>query len=152
MFYVSTRQNQHIRGPNPGGTGAASIARYRGFAARCGRWLDVILWNTVGVGMSRHDDNGQRRPRTALTMTQVSTMWSPSSTKPRWTRPSSRNIVWHVCGAESGAGSRIGARDDSGLTVLSAPRHRRAFADATRGCGGLGETPRPGHGSQGAHS
>jgi proline iminopeptidase len=64
LFYVRTgRKSAHPLVLIPGGPGAASIALYRGFRRRAAaEGLDVIMMEHRGVGMSRHDDNGNDLP------------------------------------------------------------------------------------------
>jgi proline iminopeptidase len=73
LFYVRTgRKSAHPLVLIPGGPGAASIALYRGFRRRAAAdGLDVIMMEHRGVGMSRHDDNGNDLPPEALTIDQV---------------------------------------------------------------------------------
>jgi pimeloyl-ACP methyl ester carboxylesterase len=56
----------------PGGPGMASIGHYQGLRRRAAAaGLDVIMVEHRGVGMSRHDDEGQDLPAEALTIEQV---------------------------------------------------------------------------------
>jgi pimeloyl-ACP methyl ester carboxylesterase len=56
----------------PGGPGMASIGHYQGLRRRAAAaGLDVIMVEHRGVGMSRHDDDGQDLPAEALTIEQV---------------------------------------------------------------------------------
>jgi proline iminopeptidase len=73
LFYVRTgRKSAHPLVLIPGGPGAASIALYRGLRRRAAsEGLDVIMMEHRGVGMSRHDDNGNDLPPEALTIAQV---------------------------------------------------------------------------------
>jgi pimeloyl-ACP methyl ester carboxylesterase len=73
LFYVRTgRKSAHPLVLIPGGPGAASIALYRGFRRRAAAdGFDVIMMEHRGVGMSRHDDNGNDLPPEALTIDQV---------------------------------------------------------------------------------
>ena len=73
LYYVRTgRKSAHPLVVIPGGPGAASVALYRGFRRRAAAdGLDVIMVEHRGVGMSRHDDNGQDLPPEALTIDQV---------------------------------------------------------------------------------
>src|SRR6476619_1067125 len=70
LFYVRIgRKSAHPVVIIPGGPGAASIARYRGFRRRAAAdGLDVIMVEHRGVGMSRHDDAGADLPAVALTI------------------------------------------------------------------------------------
>ena len=53
----------------PGGPGMASIGHYQGLRRRAAAaGLDVIMVEHRGVGMSRHDDEGQDLPAEALTI------------------------------------------------------------------------------------
>lgn len=73
LYYVRTgRKSAHPIVIIPGGPGAASVALYRGFRRRAAaEGLDVIMVEHRGVGMSRHDDNGNDLPADALTIDQV---------------------------------------------------------------------------------
>jgi pimeloyl-ACP methyl ester carboxylesterase len=73
LFYVRTgRKSAHPLVLIPGGPGAASVALYRGLRRRAAsQGLDVIMMEHRGVGMSRHDDNGNDLPPEALTIAQV---------------------------------------------------------------------------------
>jgi pimeloyl-ACP methyl ester carboxylesterase len=73
LFFVRTgRKSAHPLVLIPGGPGDASIALYRGFRRRAAaEGLDVIMMEHRGVGMSRHDDNGNDLPPEALTIDQV---------------------------------------------------------------------------------
>ena len=56
----------------PGGPGMASIGHYQGLRRRAAAaGLEVIMVEHRGVGMSRHDDEGQDLPAEALTIEQV---------------------------------------------------------------------------------
>ena len=56
----------------PGGPGMASIGHYQGLRRRAAAaGLDVIMVEHRGVGMSRHDDDGQDLPAEALTIEAV---------------------------------------------------------------------------------
>jgi proline iminopeptidase len=56
----------------PGGPGMASIGHYQGLRRRAAAaGLDVIMVEHRGVGMSRHDDDGQDLSAEALTIEQV---------------------------------------------------------------------------------
>jgi proline iminopeptidase len=73
LYYVrSGRKSAHPLVIIPGGPGAASVALYRGFRRRAAaEGLDVIMVEHRGVGMSRHDDNGQDLAPESLTIDQV---------------------------------------------------------------------------------
>jgi proline iminopeptidase len=73
LYFVRTgRKSAHPLVVIPGGPGAASVALYRGFRRRAAAdGLDVIMVEHRGVGMSRHDDNGQDLPAEALSIDQV---------------------------------------------------------------------------------
>jgi proline iminopeptidase len=73
VYFVRTgRKSAHPLVVIPGGPGAASVALYRGFRRRAAAdGLDVIMVEHRGVGMSRHDDNGQDLPAEALNIDQV---------------------------------------------------------------------------------
>jgi proline iminopeptidase len=73
VYFVRTgRKSAHPLVVIPGGPGAASVALYRGFRRRAAAdGLDVIMVEHRGVGMSRHDDNGQDLPVEALNIDQV---------------------------------------------------------------------------------
>ncbi|HET6736607.1 alpha/beta hydrolase [Mycobacterium sp.] len=73
LYYERTgRKSAHPLVIIPGGPGAASVALYRGFRRRAAaEGLDVIMVEHRGVGMSRHDDNGNDLPADALTIDQV---------------------------------------------------------------------------------
>lgn len=73
VYYVRTgRKSAHPLLIIPGGPGAASVALYRAFRRRAAlAGLDVIMVEHRGIGLSRHDDEGNDLPPEALTVRAV---------------------------------------------------------------------------------
>ncbi|MDF2824401.1 MAG: hypothetical protein K0R68_1809 [Mycobacterium sp.] len=70
LYYVRTGEpSQHPLVIIPGGPGMASVQLYKGLRRRAaGHGLDVIMVEHRGIGMSRHDDNGDDLPLEAITV------------------------------------------------------------------------------------
>jgi proline iminopeptidase len=70
LYYVRTgRKSANPLVVIPGGPGAASVRLYRGLRRRAAaNGLDLIMIDHRGVGMSRHDDQGNDLPPEALTV------------------------------------------------------------------------------------
>jgi proline iminopeptidase len=73
LYYVRTgRKSANPLVVIPGGPGAASVRLYRGLRRRAAaKGLDLIMIDHRGVGMSRHDDNGNDLRPEALTVDQA---------------------------------------------------------------------------------
>lgn len=73
LYYVRAgRKTAHPLVIIPGGPGVASVQMYKGLRRRAAAaGLDVIMVEHRGVGMSRHDDQGEDLPPEAITVNQV---------------------------------------------------------------------------------